>query len=159
MAYVVTIFVLNDNEETLMQYNTKQKAWLPPGGFSEGDEFHLSTGIRETKEEAGLSIANSLTFLGYKTFENPNLDYRTKLLPIPLFVSEQTLTNGKIVENFIYLAKASLTTIDNDEFQAKWVSFKDINDLDTFENVKMQVKFIAQNLDSFEELPYKNSIL
>lgn len=155
MAYVVTIYIISDDKETLMQYNPKQEAWLPPGGFSEDSEFHIDTGIRETGEEVGRSISKSLVFLGYKTFDNPNLDYRTKLLPTPIFIAEQTLTNGKIVENFIYLAKTNVKQIDNDEFRAKWTPFEEIDYLDTFDNVKMQLNFIIKNLDKFGELPYE----
>ncbi len=153
MKQVSSIYIIN-KDKLLMQYNPKQKAWLLPGGFLEENEFVHNAGIRETCEEIGETIAGSLVFLGFKTLDNPNLDYRTKLLPTPIFIAEQTLTDGRIVENFIYLAKTDITKIDNDEFKAKWIPYAEIDTLDTFDNVKIQVKYIFSNLDKFDELPY-----
>ena len=159
MKQCASIYIISEgqNPKVLVQYNPKQKAWLMPGGFVKEYESTLAAAVRETIEEIGKSIANSLVFLGHKTIDNPKLDERSQLLPTVLFDVNQTLSDGRKVQHFIYLARASVTKIDNHTFKPKWITLEELENLDTFENVKIQIRFIFENLNKFEELPYEKN--
>lgn len=153
MEYLSTVYIVNSKKQFLMQYNSKQKAWLPPGGFLEPGEFIYQAAIRETKEEIGKKIGGTIKFMGNVAFNKAQLDERTTILPTPIFVAKQTLTNGKILENFIYLAITDELDIEVQDFKPRWYNYDEIENLDTFVNVKMQIKYIYDNFMSFALFP------
>lgn len=153
MECVSTVYVINKNNQFLMMYNKKQKAWLPPGGFVIDNECIHECAIRETKEEIGLSVGGSLKFMGHVAFESKELDYRTQISPTPIFVAKQTLTNGKVVENFIYLAITDSEIIEVQEYNATWYDYSDMKNIETFDNVRMQIDYIYKNIKDFSFFP------
>lgn len=154
MKTVVAVYVMNDNREFLMIYNKKQGAWLPPGGFVEEGEDVLAAVLRETSEEVGNDIGTSLKFVGNVTFRESRLDARTELLPTPLFVAKQTLSDNRIVINYVYVAISNAKVNSTKEnMMYKWHNQNDINKLDTFDNVKMQMQYISNNFDKLEYFP------
>lgn len=153
MRRVSTVYVLNANNQLLMVYNKTQKAWLPPGGFIEGEELEHECAIRETKEESGEKIGGSLIFLGNSEFKKAKIDERSIILPVPLFVVKQTLTSGEVVINYNYLARTNCMEIEVSRFKAEWFSFKEAKKLDIFDNVRMQIEVIENNLRNYREFP------
>lgn len=153
MKCVSTVYIVNHKKDFLMMYNKKQGAWLPPGGFIEGDEMIHECAIRETKEEAGESIAKSLRFMGHVAFPINQLDERSKVSPTPLFVVEQKLSDAKVVENFIYLAEAYNETIEVHDYNARWYNYQELKNIQTYDNVHMQIEYIYKHLEEFLSFP------
>jgi 8-oxo-dGTP pyrophosphatase MutT (NUDIX family) len=131
-------YIINEKKQVLMLNHKKLNVWLPPGGHVEDNEFVYEAVAREVKEEAGIDIE----YIYEHTFESDVLDERAQILPHPLFIQSENI-GDRYLEDFIFLAKAKTTKIDNREnHEIKWVSFEDAKKLNTYLNVKKHLEYI-----------------
>jgi 8-oxo-dGTP diphosphatase len=134
----VAVYIINDNNEVLLLNHKKIKAWLPPGGHVEDEEFVHEAAIREVKEEAGVDIE----FINLSYYKEKCDDSRAKILPTPMLVQLEDI-GEHYHEDFVYLAKAKTNEIlNNENHEIDWFDLDNALRLETFENVKTHLFYI-----------------
>ena len=141
--YAATGFVLNqEGTKMLMVYHRKLNKWMAPGGHVEKNEAPHEAALREVLEETGIHAKQCL--------EVVDLDKKEKFLPLPLYVLEEFIPEGKdpahIHIDFVYMCRADdeSTVAQLEEVKdAKWMTRNEVLNSDTFESIK---RFAKANL-------------
>ena len=149
---VVYLWILNQNNEVLIQQRSPNKESLPNiwcvsvGGHIESNESIEDTLVRETKEELGLDISHMTDSITY----------------LYTFKECVTINNGEYIDNEIYdvfVLKAdfelSQVVMQAEEVQAvKYISYNDFKNIvitqdKTFWQHKIGYKMLLAALDDF----------
>ena len=136
----VTIYIINDKEEVLLQRRSKTRRFCPNmlgviAGHVSYNESPLESAIRETKEEVGLKV-------------NKNNIY-------PLY--DRYLVKEKFNNHFMY-PFYTICNLKEEEFKVqkkelsyvKWYKIEDI--INMIENNNKEVVFKKEEIDIFEKL-------
>jgi len=132
-----------------MVFHKKLNVWLPPGGHIEEDELPDDAVIREILEETGIRVKiKSLK----QDIDISNKDSCRELERPFIILLEDIEGNGKHNHiDMIYICSAL-----NDEFTPQklevsdigWFTLDEINELETFDNVKQTIKKAYEYLSS-----------
>lgn len=147
--YVSTGYIYDKNTTCfLLIQHKKLGKWLAPGGhLLEGEEPHTGA-LREIWEEIGCAgrIIDLLTVPHVGTSAVPQL-------PAPFCILAETIPAGPrddehIHIDFIYAVEidpaAALSLSEAEISHARWVTIEDIEQLDTYENVKQVCRAISR---------------
>jgi 8-oxo-dGTP diphosphatase len=138
-----TCFIL-DKKKILLLKHKKLNRWMPPGGHIEENETPIDAVIREALEETGLNIrildSGKGKRINYKKAEEPPRPMAILLENVPY------KTEPHIHFDVVYLAKpisrktSRLRKGESNRF--KWVGKKEIDGINTYENIKDLMKRI-----------------
>ena len=130
-----------------MVFHRKLNVWLPPGGHIEENELPDDAVIREILEETGIRVKiESLK----QDINISNKDSCMELERPFIILLEDIEGNGKHNHiDMIYICSAL-----NDEFTLQklevsdigWFTLNEINELETFDNVKQTIKKAYEHL-------------
>lgn len=141
--FTATGVILRDNK-ILTIWHEKLKVWLPPGGHVEKNETPEEALIRECIEEIESEIIvlnngdSDLESLEVKVLNNP---YCILLEPI------NDILEAHNHIDFIYLCKLKEDNINiNKKINYNWVSLEEIDNLNTFDNVKKLFRKILESM-------------
>jgi len=147
--FTATGIVFNSKNQVLMVFHKKLNVWLPPGGHIEEDELPDDAVIREILEETGIRVKiKSLK----QDIDISNKDSCRELERPFIILLEDIEGNGKHNHiDMIYICSAL-----NDEFTPQklevsdigWFTLDEINELETFDNVKQTIKKAYEYLSS-----------
>jgi len=129
--FAATAYLVNSNK-LIFIWHKKLNSWLPPGGHVEPKEAPHEAVIREIYEETGIT---DIIF-----FENKPLvkyDYRTKSLPEPYRILEETISEDHFHIDFIYFAETKQFPLET-ETKVIMVTKEELKILSPiFENVRI----------------------
>jgi 8-oxo-dGTP pyrophosphatase MutT (NUDIX family) len=145
--YTATVFltcVFDHNKKVLLLYHEKFNKWLPPGGHQEQFENSLEAAVREVLEETGVDISS---YVG----SGRRLDNRSVALRVPDMIQEVSINaNSCDPDHFhldmVYFVEIPVSVSDElcvqpgESQQIGWFSVKDIDSLDTFDNVAETIR-------------------
>ncbi len=149
--YVATGYVYDRNaDEFLLILHKKLGKWLPPGGhLDEGEQPHEGV-LRELFEEIG--VPGQIIDL----LETPDVGTpETAQLPAPFCILYENIASPIDGEehmhiDFVYVVRINSSeplNLGTDEVSlAKWVSAENINQIDTYNNVKQVCRAISSTI-------------
>jgi ADP-ribose pyrophosphatase YjhB (NUDIX family) len=134
--FTATVYIFCKNKVLLCKHKSLGK-WMPIGGHIEENELPHEAALREVKEETGLDIKidNRKPLLGELK------ECQALIAPEYLLLEEITPSHQHM--DFIYYAKLDDTKLVNeycDEQELKWFDVREIDKIDTFNNVKWVIK-------------------
>lgn len=146
--YVATGYIYDSQSDRfLLIYHRKLGKWLAPGGhLNEGEQPHAGA-LREVWEETGQR--GRIVDLR----EGPRVGTRSvPQLPAPFCILYETIpANAKADEHrhidFVYVLEVdpfgTLALDEHEVEQARWIASAEVEDLDTFENIKRVCQAIS----------------
>jgi ADP-ribose pyrophosphatase YjhB (NUDIX family) len=147
------LIISADGRKVLLVKHKKLGVWIYPGGHLEENETPLECAVRESEEETGSSfeVLNTNGFVVCTEGANS--------LPNPLVIMDEIVpysTGAHRHFDMIYLgiARSMEFQSNNESTDCRWFEKKDIDDLETFDNVKNIIKF---SFDTFVDLANKRS--
>lgn len=142
--------VIFSNGKILLLKHKKLGIWLYPGGHVDEGETPVQTAVREAKEETGYKI---------KILGNPKLGKLDENVaseqPNPLITLYEHVpykTEEHMHFDLVYIAQpmGEAQAIEEGESkELKWISKEDVEDLETFPNVKEVLKYAFKVVDQF----------
>ncbi len=147
--YVATGYIYDKDTACFLLIQHKQLGkWLAPGGhLEEGEEPHTGA-LREVREEIGKE-GRVINLLATPQVHTPTVPQ----LPSPFCVLAETIPAGPregehIHIDFIYVVEidptATLSLSDAEISSAQWFAIDEIDNLDTYENVKRVCQAISR---------------
>lgn len=138
---IVASCVIIKDGKTLLLMHRKLGKWLYPGGHIGENEVPTEAAIREAKEETGFKVRliakSGLRLKKRHSTEKPS--------PLCTLYENVYYKTGKHMHfDIIYLAKPvgkQGRLAKGESQQLRWVSRKEIDELDTYENVKETLKY------------------
>jgi 8-oxo-dGTP diphosphatase len=138
---IVSSCIIMDKGKTLILYHKKLGKWLYPGGHVDEGEIPVESAVREAKEETGFKVKLiSKSRLGLK--RSHSLEQPAPLCTLYEHVYYKTGTHMHF--DLIYLAKPvgkQGRIAKGESTKLKWISEKEIDGLDTYDNVKSTLKY------------------
>ena len=145
--FTATGIVFNSRGEVLMIKHRKLGVWLPPGGHVEENELPDIAVLREIYEETGIRAeilpnrkALSLTSGHAKALETP----------VAVLVEDIERDGSHNHIDMIYACRATGDTLTPDGIDtndARWFSCEQINDIETFDNVRKTIAYVARTVE------------
>lgn len=130
--FVATVFIVYKNK-LLFHFHKKLKSWLPVGGHIEKNELPTKAAIRETYEESGLKIEL------YQSSKFLNLtDIQELIIPNHIIVEKIEKDHEHV--DLIYYAKVNSPNLNKNKVNENkliWVNKKELEKINTYENVKV----------------------
>jgi 8-oxo-dGTP diphosphatase len=146
--YVATAYVYDKHtDQFLLVFHKKLEKWLPPGGHLDAGEEPHAGALRELREETGL-VGRIRNLLGTPNVSTPDIAQ----LPSPFCVlSEPIPTVGSDEEHvhidFVYAVEIdreqSLNVDAQEVSAARWFSWREIDRLETYANVRRVCQAIS----------------
>ncbi|BBG25215.1 NUDIX hydrolase [Sulfuracidifex tepidarius] len=124
--------ILIEDDKVLLIKHKKLGKWLYPGGHVEENETPHEAAEREFLEETGLRV----NVIGDKFETNDPL---VSPEPLPITISMETVNYPDVTHlhyDMIFLVKR----IGGELSEGKWFSYQEIDQLDTYENVRQILK-------------------
>lgn len=148
--YVATGYIYDkDTARFLLIQHKKLGKWSAPGGhLEEGEEPHVGA-LREVQEEIGRE-GRIVDLLAMPLVATPTVPQ----LPTPFCVLAETIPAGPrdgehIHIDFVYVVEidpnASLILSEAEISHARWFTADEIDDLDTYENVRQVCQAISRS--------------
>jgi 8-oxo-dGTP pyrophosphatase MutT (NUDIX family) len=137
--FTATGFVFNNEDKVLMIKHKKLGIWLPPGGHIEENELPCGAVLREIFEETGVEAQVISAVLDT---DIPVADFE---LPLPMEILLEDIEGDGSHNHIdlIYVCTAEDSTLNPQESEIDgigWFYPVEIDDLETFENVRHSVK-------------------
>ncbi|HLH63922.1 MAG TPA: NUDIX domain-containing protein [Ktedonobacteraceae bacterium] len=146
--YVATSYVYDrDTDRFLLIRHRKSGKWLAPGGHLDGGEEPYQGAQRELLEEIGVE-GRLLNLLETPQVETPTVAQ----LPSPFCILHERIPAGVEGEehmhiDFVYVMETPLLESFSlhaaEVSHAQWYSSEEIDDLDTYENVKQVCRAVS----------------
>jgi len=143
--FTATGFVFNNDNKVLMIKHKKLKVWLPPGGHIDENELPCKAVLREILEETGV---NARVISTAKDTGFPVADYELHL-PMEILLED---IDGDGLHNhidMIYLCKTDDIELNPQKSEVDgvgWFHPSEVEELETFDNVRTSVKKAAKLL-------------
>ncbi|NQV12668.1 NUDIX hydrolase [Candidatus Uhrbacteria bacterium] len=143
--FTTTGFIFNpERTKTLLIHHKKLNKWVPPGGHIDSGELPHEAVLREALEETGINATIAQPRVSGKIIPTE----KEREIPSPYTMLDEAIpANGDKKEHrhidFIYILEAheaDLTLSDREVHDARWVSLKELNKLDTFASVDVIAK-------------------
>lgn len=148
--YTATLYILQDDKVLLIKHK-KFGLWLPPGGHLEPDELPSNGALREAKEETGLEITliqqENIWFSPQPNGRSIERPYLCLLENIPATPKEEAHQHIDFI--FVgYPTGGSLVQNQDETDGIRWFAIDQINDLETFAEVKATIRYLIDNIPS-----------
>lgn len=105
----------------LLHFHPKYSMWVTPGGHVDPGENPFEAAKPEVLEETGLLVEPLNEYVPHTS---------SKDLPLPLFINEHAVGNGRVHTTFGYVFKALSTTLhprpEEGELEFCWLSADDL---------------------------------
>lgn len=125
--FISTVYIVKDGK-VLLTLNEKVNKWVPIGGHVEENELPCDSVIREAKEETGFDVE----LINTKEKELGNIIQN-------IGINLDIIKPDHHHINLAYLARiisGNEKKITDDNTELKWFSVEELENLDTFENVR-----------------------
>ncbi len=152
---VSSVYIYNKKtNKFLLIYHKKFLKWLPPGGHVNPDESSYNAAIREVKEELGIDVKLTLLTLKDNNIFT-SIDYlyppvSEEFCVVEEFIEENEYREAHFHLDHIYIAlideDTKILINDNEIVDYKWFSVNEIQELDTFDNVKIVSRLIDSEI-------------
>lgn len=139
--FCTSVFIYDkETDKFLLLLHKKMQKWVQPGGHIEKDENPEEASIREVKEETGLDIR----ILGErKPTKNDFI--------VPLALQRNEMDENHIHIDFVYAAEIignkDITQNVEESDDIRWFTLEEINELDTFSDIKYWCNYIKENIN------------
>lgn len=137
--FCASVFIINPhNKKILLVKHKKFGKWVQPGGHIEHGETPEEAAIREVYEETGLKVK----IIGERF---PREDDFIR----PLGIQKNRNLTGDLHIDIIYAGIPLNSTepiISDESTNIKWFSRKELDDLNVFEDIKITMDYILNNM-------------
>ena len=146
LRYVVSGYLVEDGK-VLLTLHSKQNKWVPSGGHIEENELPQEALKREYQEELGIDI-DTIDAVDDKPFPDKGIWIQQ---PRPFYADFEEMTkmgyDHDIYIQFYFVKRSNKAQkIKNlDVKESKWFTIEELEDLDTYEQVKVLGAYAIKN--------------